>query len=102
MPDCNHLDDSALLVAFEALAIHPQDFGHREHVRVAFALLTKTGDLAAAAVRFRALLQCFTASIAAAAKYHETLTWAYLAVIAERMYGRAYASSFELLADNPD
>jgi hypothetical protein len=102
MTGCDHLDDSSLLAAFETLAIGPHDFRHREHVRVAFALLTSTGDLATAAVRFRWLLQWFAAAAGAASKYHETLTWAYLAVIAERMYGRAYTSSLELLAANPD
>ncbi len=102
MAGCDHLDDAALLAAFEALAIRPDDFHHREHVRVAFALLVREGDLAAAAVAFRRLLRRFADAHGAAAKYHETITWAYLAIIAERMQARAYASSRELLAANPD
>src|SRR5206468_2414500 len=30
---CDHLDDAALVAAFEALEIAPGDFRHREHVR---------------------------------------------------------------------
>ena len=102
MTGCDHLDDAALLDAFERLAIAPRDFRHREHVRLAFAILTADPDLAAAAMRFRALLQRFAGAIGAQAKYHETLTWAYLAVIAERMHGQAYANSLDLLAAHPD
>ncbi len=35
MTGCDHLDDDALVAAFEALAIRPEDFRHREHVRLA-------------------------------------------------------------------
>ena len=99
---CDHLDDLALLAAFEALAIAPADFGHRDHLRVAFAMLAREGDLAAAAHAFRTALRRFVAAIGATARYHETLTWAYLALIAERMARRAFASSHELLEANPD
>jgi hypothetical protein len=96
-------NDDALVDAFTALTIRPEDFHHREHLRVAFALLRREGgDLAAAAVAFRALLQRFAAAAGVTAKYHETLTWAYLALIAERMHGHDYASSAELLAENAD
>jgi hypothetical protein len=99
---CDHLDDAALVAAFDAAAIAPSAFRHREHVRVGFALLARDGDLARAALAFRAMLRRFAAAIGAEGKYHETLTWAYLVLIADRMHGRSYRSSFELLADHPD
>jgi hypothetical protein len=102
MAGCDHLDDAALLSAFAALDVRPADFRHCEHVRLAFALLAREGDLAAAALAFRALLRRFAEAVGAASKYHETITWAYLAIIAERMRGRAYGSSLELLAEHPD
>ncbi len=102
MPGCDHLDDAELVAAFEALAVKPQDFRHREHVRLGFALLARERDLARAAVAFRALLKRFADAVGATGKYHETITWAYLAIIAERMQARPYASSRELLADHPD
>jgi len=98
----NDVSDGELLAAFEALAVGPGEFHHREHVRLAFAVLAREPDLAAAAGRFQRLLLRFTAAHGAEAKYHETLTWAYLAVIAERMHGQAYASSHELIAAHPD
>jgi hypothetical protein len=102
MTGCNHLDDAALVAAFDALVIRPEDFHHREHVRLAFALLRREGDLAAAAFAFRAGLRRFATAVGVAGKYHETITWAYLAIIAELMAGGVYASSDELLAANPD
>jgi hypothetical protein len=91
------MSDSELLAAFETGNLTA--FHHREHVRVAFAMLARDGDLAAAAVGFRAGLRRIAGG---SGKYHETLTWAYLVVIAERMHGRGYRSSQELLADHPD
>jgi hypothetical protein len=101
MTGCDHLDDAALRGAFERLAIAPADFRHREHVRLAFALLARERDLGAAAVCFRTLLQRFAGAHGVAEKYHETITWAYLAIIWERMQ-RGYASSFDLIAEHPD
>jgi hypothetical protein len=97
------LDDDALLAAFAALRLPAADFHQREHIRLAFTLLRRhDGDLATSAAVFRALLQRFAAAIGVASLYHETITWAYLAIIAERMHGRGYATSAELLADHPD
>ncbi|HUJ61625.1 MAG TPA: hypothetical protein VLX92_24135 [Kofleriaceae bacterium] len=96
------MTDDELLAAFEAVTLSPERFGHREHLRVGFALLVREGDLACAAVAMRGGLRRFAAAAGAAAKYHETITWAYLALIAERMHGRGYTSSEQLLADHPD
>jgi hypothetical protein len=98
---CDHLDDPALVNAFESLAIRSTDFRHREHLRIAFTLLA-TEDFAIAGQRFRAMLRRFASSIGAHGKYHETLTWTYLAIIAERMHGRAFGSSHEFLVENSD
>ena len=85
------MNDDELIACFP-----PPVFGHREHVRLAFALLSRF-DFAEAAARYRDMLRRV-----GGAKDHETITWAYLAVIAERMHGRTYADSHALLADHPD
>jgi hypothetical protein len=97
----DHVGDAELVARFEALELAPDEFGHREHVRLAFALLA-TNDFAEAGRRFKAALVRFAAAIGAEAKYHETLTWAYLTLIHERMHLRPCASSLELVAHNPD
>jgi hypothetical protein len=95
------LDDAALIARFEALDVPPASFRHRVHVRLAFAMLARA-DFAAGAARFCGALQRYVAAFGAEAKYHETITWAYLVLVHQRMSARAYASSLELLADNPD
>ena len=101
-PGCDHLDDAELVARFESLAIAPAAFRHREHVRLACAML-RGADFGDAAVRFRRALRRFTEAAGAAAKYHETLTWAYLAVVAQRMAeDPAATTSLELLARHPD
>jgi len=94
--------DGELIARFEALALTPAELTHREHVRLAFTVLAQERELAPAATRFRTMLRRFTDAHGAGAKYHETITWAYLAIVSERMYGRAYASSQEMLAEHAD
>ena len=101
MVGCDDLDDATLLARFEQLEIAPGDFRHREHVRLAFAML-QGADFGEAALRFRTALKRFAAAVGAHTKYHETLTWAYLALVAQCMDERAYASSGELLEAQPD
>jgi len=97
----DHLDDATLVARFEQLELPPTDFHHREHVRLAFAML-QGADFAEAALRFRRALKRFAAAAGAHGKYHETLTWAYLALVARCMDERSYATSFELLDARPD
>jgi len=101
MPACDELDDATLLARFEQLEIAPGAFRHREHVRLAFAML-RGADFGEAAQRFRTALKRFAAAAGAHGKYHETLTWAYLALVAQCMDDRAFESSFELLEARPD
>jgi hypothetical protein len=99
---CDRLDDATLVARFEALAIAPADFGHREHVRLAYAML-RGADFGDAALRFRRALRQFANAAGAPGKYHETLTWAYLAVIARRIAeDPAIATSLDLVARHPD
>jgi hypothetical protein len=99
---CELLDDAALVARFEALAIAPAAFGHREHVRLAYAML-RGADFGDAAVRFRRALRRFAEAAGAPAKVHETLTWAYLAVVARRMAeDPAAATSHALVARHAD
>jgi hypothetical protein len=80
------MTDDELVTRFEALDLPPAAFGHREHVRLAYAMLADLGDFGEAAVRYRRALRAFAAHVGAAGKYHETLTWAYLALVHERMF----------------
>jgi len=96
------LDDDDFLEAFETVGIRAGGFGHEEHVRAAFLHLTRERDFGLAAVRFRAALRRFASAHGAAGKYHETLTWAYLALINERAQGTRFASSMEFVERHPE
>jgi hypothetical protein len=98
------LDDDALYEAFTAATLGPAEFRHREHVRVAFVCLRRTNDLAAAATEFRQSLRRLTVALGAEHRYHETLTWAYLILIQQRMAAASppFATSLDLLAAHPD
>lgn len=98
---CDHLSDDELVARFEGATLAPDDYRHREHLRIAFAML-RGADLGEAAVRFRRAMQAYAAAVGATAKYHETLTWAYLVLVHQRMHGAADAGSLDFLARHPD
>ena len=94
--------DAELFAGFEAARLAPAEFGHREHVRCAYVALARRGDLAAAAVDYRTSLRRLAAALGAPDRYHETLTWAYLVLIQQRMRQTPCADSLDLLARHPD
>ena len=79
--------------AFEAGHIDPADFDHAAHVYVAWLYLQQT-SLAEAIARFTAALRQLTARAGADARYHETITWFFLIVIAERCAATPGAERF--------
>ena len=74
------------LDAFLAGRIDPHAFRHADHVRLAFELLRRE-SFPEAAARFSAALKAITARVGHPERYHETVTLAFLAVIAERAAG---------------
>jgi len=96
------MTDAELLARFEALTLPPTEFRHREHVRLAFAMLAEEADFAAAAQRYRTALRRFATNAGVPGKYHETITWAYLALVHQRMHEHPCAASLELLERCPE
>ncbi len=76
-------EEQALLAAFRDGSLPASHFHHREHVRLAWIYLREYG-LAEAVSRFSADLQAFAVAKGVPRLYHATITWSYLAVIAER------------------
>jgi hypothetical protein len=99
---CDLLADDELLGRFEAASIPNQDYRHREHVRTAFVYLSHYPDLAEAALHFRRALRRYAAAQGVPQLFHETLTWAYLALINQRMRQGGGGGSTEFLSRNPD
>jgi len=101
-PYTRTVTEDQLIQHFEELTLDPTTFHHREHVRLAFAYLTRY-DLFAALERYRGGLKRLAAHHRAPRKYHETVTCGLLVLIHERMITRAGSESWEGFVDsNPD
>jgi hypothetical protein len=96
------VDDASLVARFEDCTLSPSELGHREHVRLAWLYL-RGAPFEAAAPRFCANLRRFATSLGKADRYHETITWAYLALVNERLHAEGSPPEFEAFAGaNPD
>lgn len=90
------LGDAGFVAAFESCTLPAEQFHHRDHVRLAFLYLRQAPPLEALG-RFAEGLKRYAASLGVTTLYHETITWAYLLLIHERM-ARGPASDFETFA----
>ena len=96
------MTDQELIERLEDGTLSHEGFHHREHVRAAFLFLTKYPVLEA--------LQAFSKALRRLAEnrgkpqaYHETITWAYVLLIQERMKRDGKNQGWEEFADNnPD
>jgi hypothetical protein len=102
--ECNSdtMTDRELMEQFERATLPAECFHHREHVRVGFLYLTERPILAALQA-FSAALQQFAAAHGKTTLYHETITWAYMFLIQERMARAGRKQNWEEFArNNPD
>jgi hypothetical protein len=90
------MTNEELIAQFESDAIPADSFHHAEHVRLAFAYLSKQPPLQALE-SFSAALQRFAAARGKSQLYHETITHAYFFLIRERM-ARSAAVGWESFA----
>ena len=95
------MTDDALIHAFESGTLPAASFHHADHVRLAFAYLSKYPPLQALA-KFSTALQRYAAARGQLQRYHETVTYAYFFLIRERL-ARAPGAEWEDFARlNPD
>jgi hypothetical protein len=95
------MTDAEFLRSFEDCTLPNTAFHHRDHVRLGWLYLRQYPALEALA-RFTAGLKRFAAANGKPGLYHETITWAYLLLIHERM-ARSEAETWEDFAErNPD
>lgn len=69
---------------FEAADFDPERFTHEAHVYVAWCYL-RENTLCEAIARFSAALKRVTGKFGLESKYHETITWFFMIVVAERL-----------------
>ena len=77
------MTDAEFLAAFERGSLPPDAFGHRAHVRVACLYLAERPFLEAC-IAMRDGLRAFAARVGKPGLYHETITVAFMSVVAER------------------
>jgi hypothetical protein len=80
------MEDEQLLAKFEDASLPLECFRHEEHVRVAFLYLHKYPVLEVLA-RFPAALRRYATAHGKNGLYHETISWAFIFIIRERMAG---------------
>ena len=96
------MTEQEYIQAFESATLPAAGFHHRDHVRIAFLYLRLYPPLDALA-RFSAALRRFAAAQGRETRYHETITWAYLLLVRERMARGTGARSWEdFSTQNPD
>jgi hypothetical protein len=97
------LSEDELIRTFEDGTLDPALFTHRRHLQTAWHYLSWHG-FAMGGAEFCKHLKKYVAHVGAAAKYHETITWAYLALLNEEMQLRSSPDeAFDtMIARRPD
>ncbi len=91
------MTDDEFIAKFEECTLPAEAFHHAHHVRAAFLYLGRYPALEALQ-RFSASLVRFATAHGKPDLYHETITWAYLFLIRERMARAGYPQSWEEFA----
>ena len=78
------MSDDEFLAELEACTLPQEKFHHVDHIHAAWLYLTRFPP-AEAIARFSYALRCYAASLGKASRYHETITWAYLLLVNERV-----------------
>ena len=95
------MNDREFVDTFESCALPSEAFRHADHVRLAWLYLRQL-PLLAAIERFTTGLKRFAEHHGVPMLYHETITWAYLLVIHERMQRGVSADWDSFRTANPD
>lgn len=90
--------DEEFIEQFESCSLSGEAFHHREHVRLAWLYLCRY-SLVEALVKFSEGLKRFALSKGQAGLYHETITFAYLFLIHERMKRSPAQENWQEFAD---
>ena len=94
--------DEELLRQFEDTSLPLECFHHAVHIQIAFLYLRKYAVLDVLR-RFPEALKRYAAAHGKTGLYHETITWAYILLIHERMQRAGHAQGWaEFASDNPD
>lgn len=92
---------SALLDRFVDTSLPAGEFHHQQHVQVAWLFVTQYG-MPAALSEFTIAIKRFAEAKGAHGLYHETITWAFLLLIADRQARKPAATWEAFEQENQD
>ena len=100
------MTDDQFMAAFEDGSLPEENFRHTDHVRMGFLYMSRYTGLEGLR-RFSEALQKYAATLGKRSLYHETITWAFLLLIRERLARRRQEGEFTptwetFAAANPD
>ncbi len=96
------MNDEEFIRQFEACALPAETFHHEQHVRVVWLYLQRYSVLETL-IRFSENLKRFATAKGKPDLYHETITWAYVFLIHERMKRNGQEQSWrEFVDENAD
>jgi len=95
------MSDDEIIRRFETGEVAPESFHHADHVRLAFAYLRLYQPLTALN-KFASALRQFATKIGKPNLYNETITYAYLFLIRQRMSQAAEMEWEAFASKNPD
>lgn len=95
------LTETALFAQFVDTSLPAAEFHHEQHVHVAWMFVRRYG-MPDALGEFTAAIKRFAAAKGANGLYHETITWAFLLLIAERQACTPVETWEAFAAANPD
>lgn len=93
--------DSPALARFLRVEIVPSEFPHSEHVHIAFEML-KRHDFPETVLHFSRTLRAMAAKAGKPEAFHQTVTIAFLSLIAERIESGGAADFVDFAQANPD
>ena len=95
-------EDRDFRVAFEACGVAPSQFGHEAHVRLAYVYLAESNVDAAVRMMRESLLRFIDHHGIPPAKFHETLTRAWVLAVRHFMNKAPTLSASDFIARNPE
>jgi hypothetical protein len=95
------MSDDELLHGFISTELAAEQFHHEQHVRVAW-LLVRDHGMPAALGEFTSAIKRFAEAKGAHGLYHETITWAFVLIIGERIARKPADTWAAFAADNAD
>ena len=93
--------DAELLEGFVTAALPADQLHHEQHLRVAWLFVRQHG-MPAALGEFATAIKRFADAKGAHGRYHETITWAFVLIIAERLARTPADTWGAFAADNAD